>query len=148
MFYPLVIKRDWHWVNPRLHRAICADTKGIVSVNERGEYDAACVFDAWAPNSVQAHICIENPFVIRSGFLHECFDYVFNQCGRGIMLGPVPSDNKEALRFDKHIGFTELGRIKDGYDIGIDWVILEMRKENCRWLRKEDGQQKRQARSA
>ncbi len=140
MFYPLVISRDWHWIQPRIHCQVCADTKGIVSVNERGEYDAACVFDAWSPNSVQAHICIENPWVIRHGFLREIADYVFNDCGRGIIIGPVPGDNTEALKFDKHIGFTEVGRIKDGFDHGVDYVILEMRREDCRWLtEKEDG---------
>lgn len=134
MFYGLNMQRDWHWIAPRLRLKTTEDTKGIVSVNDKGEYDAVCVLNSWSPNSVQAHICIENPFVIRQGFLHEIADFVFNTCERGIMLGPVPGDNEEALKFDKHIGFEEVYRIKDGFDHGVDYVLMEMRRENCRWL--------------
>lgn len=134
MFTALDIKRDWHWAVPRLGCRVSEDTQGIVSFNERGNYDAMCVMDSWTPNAVQVHLVIENPFVIRTGFLHAIAHHVYVTGGRGIMLGAVPANNAKALKFDKHIGFTEVCRIKDAYDVGVDIVLLEMRRETCRWL--------------
>ena len=95
---------------------------------------AAIVLDSWTANSCTAHIAIEDPLVLRHGFLELGCDFIFNHANRGVVIGLVPANNHKALKFDKHIGFKEVYRIKDGYAVDVDYVILEMRRESCRWL--------------
>ena len=113
---------------------ICEDTKGVMAVDGEGIPQAICVLDSWSPNSVQIHIWIENAFVLKHGFAEEVFNYVFNTAGRNMIIGVTPSNNPQALKFIKHIGFQEIFRIKDGHAVGVDFVVTEIRKENCRYI--------------
>ena len=113
---------------------ICSDTKGITAWGEDGVPLAICVLDSWSYNSCQIHIWIENAFVLKHGFAEEVFNFVFNTAGRNMIIGVTPSDNPKALRFIKHIGFEEIFRIKDGHATGVDFVVTEIRKENCRYI--------------
>lgn len=53
------------------------------------------------------------------------------------MFGLVPSDNSKALAVDKKIGFREVTRLKDAFKLGVDYVLLEMRKEDCNYYSEE-----------
>lgn len=136
---PLDVATDWWWIKEKAHCVLCADTKGIVAVNEQGAILAAAVFDNWTKTNCCIHIAIESPIVIRSGFCHAICDYVFNQTGRIMLTGMTPANNPRALRFILHAGMKEILRVKDGFDIGVDYVITQMRKDECRWL---DGQRR------
>lgn len=91
-------------------------------------------YDNWTPNAVEMHVVLDAPIVARV-LLPASFDYAFNQCDRRIAIGRVASDNAKAMRFDEHIGFKELFRVKDGQRDGVDIVVLELRKKDCRWLK-------------
>ncbi len=147
-FYPLQIKRDWPMLTKHLPVLLCEDTQGIIAINGRGACVGACVMDSWSNTSVQVHIWIGNPMAIRHGFLHEIAEHVYVTCKRDVMIGIVPGDNAKALKFDKHIGFEEVARIKDGFNRGVDYVILEMRRENCRWLKENHGREIESTQSA
>ena len=110
------------------------DTKGISAWDEDGNPLAVCVLDSWSWNSCQIHIWIENAFVLKHGFAQEVFNYVFNTCERNLIIGVTPADNPKALKFIRHIGFEEIYRIKDGYKVGVDYVVTQIRKENCRYI--------------
>ena len=113
---------------------IMSDTKGITAWGSDGIPQAICVLDSWSFNSCQIHIWIENAFVLKHGFAEAVFKYVFDTCNRNLIIGVTPADNPKALRFIKHIGFEELFRIKDGQAVGVDYVVTEIRKENCRYI--------------
>ncbi len=92
-------------------------------------------YDYWTPNSVQMHIWIQSPKAFSSRqFIREAFRYPFEICGRGLVIGVTPGDNAKALEFNRRIGFREVYRIKDGWSLGTDVVIQEMRRAECRWL--------------
>jgi len=117
----------------------CEDTKGITALGKNGEVDAICIFDSWCDNSCQIHIHIANPFVLKNGFAQEVFNYVFSEeSGREVVIGVTPEDNKKALKFIKHIGFKEVGRIADGHQKGVDYILTTMRKEECIWIERLD----------
>lgn len=119
-------------------------TKGIIARDGERKILAGCILNNWTSNSVQAHIWIRNPMVIRAGFFQEITGYVFNVCEREVIVGVVPAENHKALRLDKKIGFREMYRIRDGHRKGEDTVILEARREDlARWLPTEakDGQE-------
>jgi RimJ/RimL family protein N-acetyltransferase len=73
--------------------------------------------------------------------LREVFNYAFRTAGRELLIGVVNSRNAAALRYDLHLGFKELYRIPDMHDDGGDIVIVGMKKEECRWLDKEEAEQ-------
>lgn len=96
----------------------------------------ACVgYDHWTPNSVQMHIWIPRPQEVSKRFYLEGFRYPFAMCGRGLVIGITPSNNAAALHFNRRVGFKEVYRMKDAWEPGVDFVVQEMRKEDCRWLR-------------
>lgn len=127
--------KHWTWIKERAKPRICEDTKGIVAENDDGEILAAAVFDNWSYNSCQIHIAIDNPMVIRHGFLDEVQRYVFETAGRDQLIGITPADNVKALKFNKHAGMKEIFRLKDGYDRGIDFVVTRKTVEDWRDFR-------------
>ena len=127
--------KHWAWVKRHAAPVLCEDTKGIVAVRN-GVLVAAVVFDSWSHNSCLSHIVIRDPKVTRR-LIREGFKYVFVTCNRNVMLGLTPGDNEQALKFNKAIGFRVVHRIKDGHRPGVDYVLQEIRKAECRWLPEE-----------
>jgi len=114
---------------------ICEDTRGITALDENDTPQAVCVFDSWSYNSCIIHIWINNPFVLKHGFPEEVFNFVFSEeSGRNKIIGITPSDNLKALKFIKNIGFKEIYTISDGFKVGVDYVITEMNKDECRYF--------------
>ncbi len=105
------------------------NVKGIMAV-EGTDIKGIIVFDTWTENSCQVHIAIDTPMVFRHGFLEEAFSYIFDFCGRGIVYGITPSNDKRALKFNAHAGFVEIARLKDAHEEGVDLIIQEVRREN------------------
>ena len=70
---------------------------------------------------------------ISKDLLWASFDYPFNKLGVKVILAAVSSNNEEALRMNRHLGFVDKAYIEDAHDDG-DLVILTMRREDCRWL--------------
>jgi len=71
--------------------------------------------------------------------LWACFDYPFNQLKLKRVLGVVNSKNEAAMRYDLHLGFTELYRMEGMHDDGGDLVVLGMNKGDCKWLTEPPG---------
>ena len=86
---------------------------------------------------MQRHILILNPMVLRSDFIGVCCEFVFETKGRDVMYGMVPGNNEKAMKFNRHIGFTEKCRFEGAFQKGVDYVIMELRKENCKYLLRE-----------
>ncbi len=134
--YAPLREAGWRWLKERAKPIQCEDTTGFMALRGN-KIVAAVAFDSWTKNSCLAHIAIEDPFVLRHGFLELAFDFAFRHAGRGIILGMTPANNERALKFNKRIGFKEVYRVKDAYQVGVDYVLQEIRKENCRWLNPE-----------
>ena len=138
-FHGMVSEEEWDWIKERAQCVRCEDTVGMTAYCD-GELVGAVAFDTWSYNSCVIHIAFEDFLTFKHGWPEAVFGYIFNQCDKGVIIGHTPASNVKALRFNKHIGFVELCRIKDGYEEGIDVVIQEYRKENCKYIRNEDGQ--------
>jgi RimJ/RimL family protein N-acetyltransferase len=126
---------DWAWIRLHIGALQVEDTSGIIAVSaDTGEIVGACVMDNWTFNSVQAHFAITSPMVLRHGFLQECVNYVFNVADKQAIYGFIPASNKKAIKLNTHMGFTEVFRIPEGFGKGVDYVAMQMLKENCKVL--------------
>jgi RimJ/RimL family protein N-acetyltransferase len=133
IFKPLTLPAEWDWMQQRARPVCCEDSQGIVAYQAPGVIAACCVLDGFTAHSCNAHLAIDNPLAIRAGFLTEVFQHVFGVCGLQRMFGLVPANNQKALKFNLKIGFTEAARIPDGFETGVDYVVVRMDKYNCRW---------------
>jgi RimJ/RimL family protein N-acetyltransferase len=98
-------------------------------------------FDAWKPNSCQAHIAMDSRMV-GIALARAAFPFVFEFGGRGLILGTVAASNAASIGLALRLGFTMTHAVQDGWAPGVDLVGLELRKENCRWLRSHTGKRK------
>ena len=137
---------DWEAAKRVMPMSLKEDTRGVASVDpETGELWGCVVCEDWTVTAVCCHIVINDMRkAVRDRIFTEVADYVFNQGGRIKILGTVPADNPAAVSVNKKIGFREIFRIEEGYDWGIDYIIMELRKEDCPyWIPREniDGQE-------
>lgn len=102
-----------------------------IGVERDGELIAGIVVNNFNGANATVHIALTK--TLPRDFLHVCFEYLFVQCNLKRVTGLVPSSNQKALKFDKHIGFTEEFVMKDGHPDG-DMHVLVMFKDDCRWL--------------
>jgi len=98
-----------------------------------GEVKAVVAYDNVLDKSCLMHTAAIVPNWISKDLLWACFDYPFNKLGLSVILASVSSNNEEALKLDRHLGFVDKAYIEDAHIDG-DLVILAMRRENCRWL--------------
>lgn len=107
--------------------------RGIVAVTGE-DIQGMVVLDEWTPNSARIHVAIERPWLCR-GLTEAAFAYPFLEAGKGLLLATIPADNQRCLALVKRLGFVETHRVVDGWACGVALVMMEMRKETCRYLR-------------
>lgn len=91
-------------------------------------------FDGWTENACQAHMAVDTPVAWRS-LLPAAFEYPFRECNRGLILAAIPSHNTKSWGLALHFGFRVAHVVRDGWAVGDDLVLLEMRREDCRFLK-------------
>lgn len=128
---------DWGWVNQQVGILQVEDMSGIMAIDaDTNQTVGACIFDNWTSNSVQSHFMLTNPLLLKHGFIEECFDYAFNHSDKKFIYGFIPGDNEKAIKLNLHMGFTEILRLPEAFRDGVDYVVMELKRENCKYLRK------------
>jgi RimJ/RimL family protein N-acetyltransferase len=90
--------------------------------------------------SCHMHMAGDGGRWMNRAFLREAFRYPFQTLDLTMVFGIVPSGNIRALGIDRKLGFRELIYIPGAHpDGGIH--ILQMTRDECRWLRKPDGKE-------
>ena len=133
IFKALDCQAEWDWIDQRCWPIRDQFTTGIVAYDDSGKICAVFVADGFGDEHCGVHLAIDNPFVIRHGFLNECLGYIFGQRGVKRCFGQVPANNAKALKFNTNIGFRQVNRIEDGYATGVDLIIMRMDSHNNRW---------------
>lgn len=68
--------------------------------------------------------------------IHYTFNYAFNICKVNMVIGLVPSGNKDAIRFNTHLGFkTRL--VLDGAHPDGSLIVMTMDRAECRYLNRD-----------
>lgn len=136
-----VSANNWGWIHEKIQPHWVEDTTGLVMTDESKPV-AACVMDSWTDNGCTLHIVIENPMVLRRGFLEEIFWYVFEERGLKMVWGFTPGDKKAALNFNDRVGMKEMFVMEDAQADGVDLVVTRMLRSECRWIGEEHGQER------
>ena len=98
-----------------------------------GEIGAVVAYTNFQDKSCCMHVASIMPNWISKDLLWASFDYPFNKAKVKVILAAVSSNNDEALKLNRHLGFVDKAYIEDAHVDG-DLVILAMRRENCRWI--------------
>ena len=122
------------WVAKQVNRQSSWGPFQAVGLEESGELIAGMVVEGYVKNArCVVHLAGKGKRWLNREYLFSCCDYMFNQMGCKVAIGLVDADNEKSMKFGTHLGSVEAARIKDGAG-DCDLVILELRKENCRWL--------------
>jgi len=120
------------WMGNKLGEKLDENTTCIRQEKD-GNLVAVIGYCGFLPKSCVMHVAAIDDNWISKDLLWATFDYPFNKLGVSVILATVSSNNKEALKLDRHLGFVDKAYIQDAHIDG-DLVILAMRRENCRWL--------------
>lgn len=120
------------WLVEKTGCVLTSDFRAIEAVDSAGAIRGMVGYCNWAKNSVVVHIALGAG--AGRALLKPGFSYPFEEADRRVLIGFVSAGNQMALRLDKHLGFREVARIREGHSDGKDLVILELRREDCRFL--------------
>ena len=119
-------------VRQKMPYAMTEHTKGIVAYNaDTAETLAVFMAEDWTKTSVSVHQVILNSMVLRHRWFETIADFIYTQAGRKKMFAVVPDNNARALSLNEKIGFHQVARLEDAVDEGIDYIVMEMSREDC-----------------
>lgn len=106
----------------------------ISSESAAGKLLGGVIYQNFFGVSIECHIAGFDPRWLNRTLLSKLFGYPFEQLGVKKIFVQIPTRNQHSLVFCKKLGFTEAARLEDVYRDG-GLVIMEMRRENCRWTK-------------
>jgi hypothetical protein len=121
------------WIAERAGLTIGPTFRAIEAVDSNGRVHGAVGYDGWTRSSVSVHVAVDHPAALRH-LVRPGFRIPFDEFNRLVIVATVLSTNAKSLRLVKHLGFIETHRIVDGWDVGVDLVLFEMRRSHCRWV--------------
>lgn len=126
---------DWGWCKHHVDILRVEDTSGIMAIDKDTNMTVgACIMDNWTGSSVQGHFIIPHPMLLKHGFFECCAHYVFEEKGLKSVYAMVPADNEKAVKLNKHLGFTVKTVMEGAFREGVDYLMMEMKRENCRFI--------------
>lgn len=121
------------FINKVLCSQFSTENTNFLGWETNGKIVAVCAYSCFQNKSIEIHIASDGKNWLTRSFLYHAFYYPFEFLKVKVLLGYVDSENERALKFNRHLGFTEECRIKDCGKNG-DLIILTMRKENCKFI--------------
>lgn len=113
--------------------------KGL-GLEKDGELVAGVLYEGFNGRNVWMHVAAEpGARWMTREYLQYCFEYPFNEMKVDRVSGYVNASNTLARRFDEHLGFKPEAVLEGAAPDGGDVIIYAMRRNDCRFLRHEDG---------
>lgn len=110
------------------------DDVRAIGWRENGALRAVTLYDGFSECDCNMHIASDGTGTwLRRQFLITCFMHPFVQWDLRRVTGLVPARNKDALRFDLHLGFVQEGYLRHALPDD-DIVVLGMLKADCRFI--------------
>ena len=127
-------RQDVSWLVERTSCAVSSGFRTIKAIDAHGQIRGMVGYDLWTRNAVTAHMAVDTPIAWRS-LIPACFQYPFEECGREVMLAAIPADNEKSWGMAGHLGFRLVHTVRDGWARGVDLLMLELRRDDCRFLK-------------
>lgn len=121
------------WLESRTGCVLTRCARAIEAVDATGRIRGMVAYDNWTEAAVFAHMAVESASVWRA-LLRPAFEYPFVQLEREILFGLIVASNVRSMALVEALGFRQAHRVRDGWSRGVDMVLWEMRREDCRWL--------------
>lgn len=109
---------------------------GLAAFDSMGRLRGCVAYDEPTADSCRVHQA-GTPISVRA-LLPLALTFPFEVLGVAKLVGTVASTNVRALRFNTHLGFREVAREADGFGDGVAKVHMELRREDCRFLRRKE----------
>jgi len=126
----------YQWIAERAGLFIGPAFRAIEAIDDSGRIHGMVGYDGWTDNAAHMHVALAHPAAARH-LLGPAFRIPFAELGKGLVIATVLSTNARSLALMPGLGFVEKCRIRDGQKVGVDIVLFEMRREQCRWLSRE-----------
>ncbi len=112
--------------------------KGIGLVKD-GSLVAGVLYDDWSGPNIWMHVAAlpGRRWMTKEAYkmyTYACFEYPFLFLGCTRISGWVEASNKDAIKFDEHLGFKPEAVLKKAARDGGDVIIYSMFREDCRFL--------------
>lgn len=127
---------DLAWLCERANVAPSPGLMAIEALDRNGQIAGMVGYDGWTEGSCCMHIALASPAALRT-LIRPAFGIPFVELGRRVTLAMVLATNARSLALCHHVGFRDLCRIRDAWKPGVDMVLLEMRREWCRYIPEE-----------
>ena len=112
------------------------DLKALLWFSKRGTIDWVVGYNNWIGKTVQMHVVSSRVYCPKV-FVYDIFNYPFNKHGINIIFGTINSLNVKSISLAKKIGFKEKVRWSKAHNDEGDLVLMELKKENCKWIKNE-----------
>lgn len=109
-------------------------TNSLITRVRDGVLVGGVIYDNYTHESIAAHIAGWEEHWLSRDLLWVIFDYPFNQMGVKRIFANVAENNRQALAFDRKLGFRDVARIEGVYKDNVAAVIMRMDRDECRWL--------------
>jgi L-amino acid N-acyltransferase YncA len=106
-----------------------------IGLERNGNLVAGVMYDWFNGASVYAHVVVKGR--LTREYLWFIGHYPFEQLGAKVVIGLVSQDNKEAQKFDEHLGFRLTASIPEGHPSG-DLLIYTLYKNQYKWLERKN----------
>lgn len=113
----------------------------IVAVVNSGLPVGAVLYTNFRITSMEM-ACAGEPGWLTAGNLRSIFSYPFGQMGCFSVITTVMRANDKARKFNRDLGFRELGMIPSGVARDGDMLIYLMTKPECRWIKAPEPMEK------
>lgn len=137
-FRPFV-EADLLTILQKMPFSLSTNSAGIVAYDpDTAETLAVLVAQEWTFTACHVHQVVLRPFVMRHGWFEEIARWLFTTGSRLKLYATVPSNNSRALSLNKKLGFKEVARLEQAYDKDIDFILMELKREECPyWVQPE-----------
>lgn len=105
----------------------------VTSVGKDGQLLGGVLYQNYRTRSIEMHMQGFEKGWNTPTLLWAVFDYPFNQLKVDKVIGFVPTDRPEILKFDLKLGFKIEHTIQDVVPGG-GLVLISMSRSECRWL--------------
>lgn len=124
------------WVVERIPGMTLGDSPywAMGLLDRRGYLVAGTVYSNFTERDVHIHHAQLTQRSMSARYLGETFRYPFYQLKVRRCTVIVSAANAASLKFVRHLGFVQEGRIRSFFETGDDAFIFGMLREECRWL--------------